>query len=307
MDDAGDGDDFFVYTGGDQEVPDDMKRVLIAENVDTIPAWTFGDSTQLIEVEGHNRLKKIEEYAFYNCPSLRMVRNMQGLIEIEKLAFDYCRALSELEFDKLEIIGQGAFSDCKSLKSINMPSIRRIGEYAFGDCTSLERITIPPTVIEIEEYAFNNCTNVREVVLYDEKIQIGNKAFNRCSSLERFSFPSLSNRLNYVIKAGHTDIEPKMDDIPAVEWRSGELSIPTMRREIEIRLWNDVVKVDKEKLNKVKRLIAYYEKKEATTLFELALWKATIDQADSDDNIDRVAHRIEVPGPVKDTVLQYLR
>jgi len=145
---------------------------------------------------------------------------------------------------------------------------------------------------------------VREVVLYDEKLQIGNKAFNRCSSLERFSFPSLSNRLNYVIKAGHTDIETKMDDIPAVEWRSGELSIPTMRREIEIRLWNDVVKVDKEKLNKVKGLISYYEMKEATTLFELALWKASIDQAD--DEINRDECRIGVPGPVKDTILQLL-
>ena len=46
--------------------------------------------------------------------------------------------------------------------------------------------------------------------------------------------------------------------------------------------------------------------KEATTLFELALWKARIDQAD-DANGNRNAHRIEVPGPVKDAILQYLR
>ena len=46
--------------------------------------------------------------------------------------------------------------------------------------------------------------------------------------------------------------------------------------------------------------------KEATTLFELALWKTRIDQA-GDVNGNRNAHRIEVPGPVKDTILQYLR
>ncbi len=50
LDDVGDGDDVFVYTGGDQEVTGDVKRVRIAENVDTIPAWTFHNCRQLIEL-----------------------------------------------------------------------------------------------------------------------------------------------------------------------------------------------------------------------------------------------------------------
>ena len=37
LDDVGDGDDVFVYTGGDQEVPGDVKQVRIAESIDTIP------------------------------------------------------------------------------------------------------------------------------------------------------------------------------------------------------------------------------------------------------------------------------
>ena len=48
----------------------------------------------------------------------------------------------------------------------------------------------------------------------------------------------------------------------------------------------------------------YKDLKEATTLFELALWKAKIDEVD--DPIDREACRIEVPGPVKDTLFSYL-
>lgn len=40
-------------------------------------------------------------------------------------------------------------------------------------------------------------------------------------------------------------------------------------------------------------LIAYYEIKEATTLFELALWKSKIDQAEG-DSTDRGAFRVEV-------------
>ena len=49
----------------------------------------------------------------------------------------------------------------------------------------------------------------------------------------------------------------------------------------------------------------YDDLKEATTLFELALWKAKIGQA-NDTAVDREACRIEVPGPVKDTLFGYL-
>ncbi len=96
--DVGDDDDIFVYTGGDQEVRYDVKRVRIAENVDTIPARAFRECEQLTEVEGHDKIKKIEEYAFWYCTSLRRVTKMTGVIEIEKLAFSGCHTLSELDF-----------------------------------------------------------------------------------------------------------------------------------------------------------------------------------------------------------------
>ena len=59
-------------------------------------------------------------------------------------------------------------------------------------------------------------------------------------------------------------------------------------------------------LDKVIALIAYYEMKEATTILELALWKAKMDQAQGKLIEDRGVYRIDVPGPVKDAILQYL-
>lgn len=61
-------------------------------------------------------------------------------------------------------------------------------------------------------------------------------------------------------------------------------------------------------LDRISKVIAYYEMKEGLTLFELALWKAKIEQAGgtSPAAANRSACRIEVPGPVKDTILQYL-
>ena len=67
-----------------------------------------------------------------------------------------------------------------------------------------------------------------------------------------------------------------------------------------------VAEIDKEKLNSVEGLIRYYEMKEASTLFELALWKARIDDADISNTTNREACRVEVPGPVKDTLIHYL-
>jgi hypothetical protein len=63
------GGDVFVYTGGERAP--DVKRVRIAENIDTIPENALSRCFQLIEVEGHNKIKKIERGAFNNCLRLR--------------------------------------------------------------------------------------------------------------------------------------------------------------------------------------------------------------------------------------------
>ena len=65
--------------------------------------------------------------------------------------------------------------------------------------------------------------------------------------------------------------------------------------------WNAI----KESLGRIVQLIAYYEMKEGTTIFELALWKAQIER--SDKPVNRQVCRINVPGPVKDAIIQYLK
>ena len=182
---VGGDDDVFVYTGGEQQVPRDVKRVRIAENIDTIPESIFEHCAQLIEVEGHNKLNKIEEWAFNNCPSLRRVTNMTGVIEIEKFAFQNCSALSEIEFGKLEIIGSGAFAYCRSFRSISMPSIRRIGDSAFMSCVALTDAVFGKDMERIEEYAFQNTPLRRIVIPLKDNFIIDNTAFIFCENLSR--------------------------------------------------------------------------------------------------------------------------
>ena len=60
-------DDIFVYTGGDQVVPDDVGRVRIDKSVKIIPQRAFQFRRHLIDVEFHDGIERIEKDAFNCC------------------------------------------------------------------------------------------------------------------------------------------------------------------------------------------------------------------------------------------------
>jgi len=311
----------------------ELIEVILNEGLLCIDYCAFRNCTALQSITIPSTIKELGDYAFTGCSKLRKVVLSEGLEKIGVSVFQQCETLQRITIPStVDYIGEFAFQNCLSLQSITIPSTvteideysfsycrnlrevvlkegtKTIKSYAFVGCSLLERITIPLTVIEIKEHAFKDCSGLREVVIeHHEGVQIRDDSFTGCRSLERFKFPSLLTRLDDIIQAGQRNIETKMDDIPTVEWRDGELSIPSIRQQI-VDPWGIVyiiAEVDEEKLTKVEGLIRYYEIKEATTLFELALWKARIDRAEG-GSVHRNAHRIEVPGPVKDAILQFL-
>ena len=66
-----DDDDIFVYMGGNQLVPDGVRRARIHKDVKIILRGAFSNRQSLIYVEFHDGIEIIEKEAFYNCPSLR--------------------------------------------------------------------------------------------------------------------------------------------------------------------------------------------------------------------------------------------
>lgn len=159
----------------------------------------------------------------------------------------------------------------------------------------------------IEDYAFTCCRNLREVVLLDEGVyHTGNTVFGQCPSLESFKLPSLSSRLEGIMASPdqRETIESKINAIHEVERRNGELLIPA-RGVGNGANW----KVVREIIDKIISVLDYHEVKEATTSIELAFWKAGIQSKAEEikpNEIDRRGCCIDVPGPVKDTILQYL-
>ena len=276
----------FEYTGKEFNFPKDMIILRFHPSITKIKACLFGNYTQLREVVLHEGILQIGKEAFQDCTSLESVTLPSTMIKIHAHAFHECTRLRNIIFNN---------------------GLREIETFAFYGCTSLERITIPSTVTDIGNYAFHGCANLREVELKDDGLQIQNMGkyiFGGCS-MERMTFPSISTRLSNIISTDQVEVKSKIDELISVGIElmlEGDYDPPPRltlrliaRESSEIFLpngncdmWDDI----KQCLDKIVKLIRYYEIKEETTLFELA-WKAKMDQ-------------VEVPGPVKDTILQYL-
>eukprot|EP00984_Skeletonema_dohrnii_P002374 scaffold826_cov87-Skeletonema_dohrnii-CCMP3373.AAC.4 len=155
-------DEYYMYTGG--VVPPDVTRVRIDKSVSVITVRAFRGHQNIREVVFHDGVKKVEEFAFYNCPSLRRVI-MPGVKEVDQEAFDYCSALTNVECGKLEIIGVAAFGSCKSLRSINLPSAKIVMEGAFADCKALTKVTFGDKLELIRAGVFSGCTSLERITI----------------------------------------------------------------------------------------------------------------------------------------------
>ena len=90
---------------------------------------------------------------------------MPGVKIVEVDAFYGCKALTDVEWGKLEIIKQGAFGNCKSLRSINLPSARIVEESAFSFCRVLKNVKFGSKLERFEWGAFDNCTSLKRITI----------------------------------------------------------------------------------------------------------------------------------------------
>jgi hypothetical protein len=256
------------------------------ENGTLFGDWAFKDCNELKKVVFNEGLKKIGKKAFMECNKLETISFPSTLIEISNYAF-YMNNMKQIVFNEgLQKIEHNSFWGMKSLESVTMSSsVKLIGRSAFDECENLSEVVL----------------NIPRVIKYN--------AFRNCESLDRFKF-IITSRLNAIVQSGLTDVENKMYQIPGVDRNSGSIVQWSPGNEIVVdsramrggENWPQIRPV----LDKINGLVVYYEVREATTLFELALWKSKIDQAADKKISDRRAHRIEVPGPVKDAIIQFL-
>jgi hypothetical protein len=312
----------FVYTGPGCSVPKDVVCVQFDPRVVEVAEDAFVNCQNLKELILNDGLQKIGDDAFCGCTSLKCIRLPASITEIGDSAFYNCKNLKELILnDGLQKIGEYAFNNCTSLESITLPSsiteigndaffncknlselvlndgLQKIGLGAFRYCESLESITFPSTITEIGIFAFQDCHSLSEVILHESITAISRNAFFNCRSLEIVKFQSLSSRLS-AIAGNWADLNNKVNEVRrVVQWEDGELFVPMAAMEegnASINQWQNIRTI----LCRIDRLISYYEMKEATIIFELAWRKASLVNGEG-----RIV--IEVPDPVKVTILEY--
>ena len=322
-----------VFNGGLLKIGDyafcrcrSLKSINLPSTTTEIVGNAFMSCNNLEEVVLNEGLIKIGTRSFHGCESLQSITLPSTVTEVGDAAFCECHNLETVVLNEgLEKLGAFVFAGCRSLKCIALPhTVTKIGHHTFAFCHNLrevelleglqkieplvfggcsfECITIPSSVTEIGSHAFYDCRNLREVRLHEGIEKIAWNAFEECVTLERFKFPNLSTRLDTITRAGQREVEDRIDDIRrSVERRGSELFIPERGYVVQGSNWVGKKRI----LGRIDRLITYYELKEATTLLELAMWKSKINQ-ESTNPINRDVYRIDIPGPVKHTILQYL-
>ncbi len=271
--DGGD-DNIFVYMGGSvpQRLRYTITHVRVHKSVKIITTHAFRLCRNLVSVEMHDDVEIIEGKAFYSCHSLRRIKLTVRVIGME--AFYGCTALTEMEFgDKLETIGDSAFYCCISLRNIKIPKIRSIGNFVFS-----------------------NCLQLTDVELSEDLERIGERAFNKCPHFRRIAMPLKENLLENDVVFVECHELSQVDLIGGIHKTVSSLLLDSWRNEMnnEIDGINQVLLPNTFHLNKtaviqqwmrsVIRRIEHYKNehyallKEFTTLLELALWKAKLDE-----------------------------
>ena len=131
-------------------------------NIETIGRNSFCNCEKLVSIGAFSsNIKKISDYSFYACRSLKNVTLPNKIESIGDCAFYNCGvALGKVELGGgLKNIGDYAFSGCTSMNSLVIPdSVESVGRLAFANCTGLKKITLPAD-LEYVYYVENMGTN----------------------------------------------------------------------------------------------------------------------------------------------------
>ena len=232
--------EYYVFTG--ERVPDHVTHVRIGLALKFVLARAFCDHPNIEEVICHDGVERIEEYAFYRCPSLRRVI-MPGVKEVEKCVFNWCTSLTYVECGKLERIGKGAFCACKSLSSIDLPSIRIVWGGAFDGCRNLTNAKFGKDLKSISNEAFCGCTSLERITLpLKDRMFAFDDIFQYCKKLNHVDLVEgaiLSETIAaLLLEEWRNDMNEEIDSISRVlpNTRTGSWNDPGGKAQ-EIRTW----------------------------------------------------------------------
>ena len=193
---------------------DDIKTVVIGENITSIGYSAFSGCKNMTDIEFPDSLNKIIDNAFSGCSGLTQIELPKNLLSIGTFAFRNCTSLEQVVIPEgVTSIGESAFVSCQALNDVVIPStVTTMGGWVFNGCKELESVTIlgamdtissgmfcncprlssvsmPDSVISIAGRAFEDCINLSSITLPEHLSSVGSRAFYNCSLLGTIAFP----------------------------------------------------------------------------------------------------------------------
>ena len=176
----------------------------IAKSVKKIEDWAFLDCRSLKNIDIPEGLTEIGEGAFADCTHLRNVKLPKNMEKITDSIFSGCSSLEDISIpEHVTSIGDSSFYDCISLKNIVLPTgVKQIGSYAFSDCINLKEVIIPQSVTRIREDAFCRCRSLTDILLPQKIEELEEEIFYECRSLCGIAIPENVKSIGYNAFAG---------------------------------------------------------------------------------------------------------
>jgi hypothetical protein len=190
-----------------------------------------------------------------------------------------------VECNKLETIGAWAFNNCCSLRHVKIPFVRIIGEYTFYYCIILTDAEFGTGLESIAEKAFARCFFLQRIAIplnaymftFDNDEQRCTQ-FDGCDGLARVDI------------VGGGEIHKTISHLSLQSWRNEmNQEINRINQFLPATHADDKPWVIEEWIQSIIRRIENYKTehnnllKEATTLLELALWRAKLRQEDEEE------------------------
>ena len=203
---------------------DQIKKVVIGDEITEIGYRAFKDYTSLEKVELSSTVKVLDNGAFMGCEKLSEINFPNSLTTISDNTFLNC-GLTSITINSGKI-GSNAFQGCQSLKVVLIGSgVSQIAANVFPYCTSLESIdvndnnkyyssengilfnknksilmrypsaktgdsyTMPDSVTELAINAFYENKYLKSVTLSSNVNEIGTYCFNGCTLLTSVELP----------------------------------------------------------------------------------------------------------------------
>ena len=165
---------------------DDIKKIIIDDEVTSIGKFAFAYHRNLEEVDIMGDITEIGSYAFSYCSSLKniylpasvAVMSSSNPSQNGKYVFNDCTALESIDMDVYnETFRQwdGGLYDVDLKRIIQYPlgklqedftlrdGIETITSRAFSGAVHLKTVTIPTSVTSIEQWAFDRCDNLTDI------------------------------------------------------------------------------------------------------------------------------------------------